>query len=123
ASGLGIGLYEVAVRAVMPTGLTHAWSAVSRFRIDMPVVVSPPPADFSTRRPTLSWTALAGAIRYEVELTNDRGTVVGRASGVVATAWTPAANLPPGTYRFRVRGFDAAGQAAQWSLPSATFKV
>ncbi|MEI6240823.1 MAG: hypothetical protein WCR51_10565 [Planctomycetia bacterium] len=119
ASGLGIGRYEVAVRAVMPSGLKHAWSPVTTFRIDMPVEVVPPPATFTTRRPTVGWTALAGAVRYDVEIVNARGTVVARATGVTGTSWTPRSNLVAGIgYRFWVRGVDASGLAAQWGLSS-----
>jgi hypothetical protein len=117
ASGLGVGLYEVAVRAVMPGGLKHAWSAISTFRIDMPVVVVAPPLSFATRRPTVAWSPLAGTVRYDVEILNSRGTVVARAIGVTGTSWSPVANLTAGTgYRFRVRGVDASGVAAQWGL-------
>lgn len=101
----------------MPSGLKHAWSPVAKFRVDMPVEVVPLPATFTTRRPRVGWTALAGAVRYHVEIVNARGTVVARATGVTGTSWTPRSNLAAGTgYRFRVRGVDASGLAAQWGL-------
>jgi len=120
ASGLGIGPYEVAVRAVMPSGLKHARSAVTTFRIDMPVVVVQPPATFASRRPTVGWNPLAGAVRYDVEIVNARGAVVALGSGIAATSWTVPSNLTAGTgYRFRARGVDAGGVAASWGLSNA----
>jgi len=121
AADLGIGLYEVAVRAIMPGGLTHAWSIVRRFQVETAVIV-PPPGDFNTLRPTLRWNTLAGAVRYEVVVTNARNAVVAQAASVTGTAWTPPQNLAKGTYRLTVRGYDAAGRAALWSLP-APFQI
>jgi hypothetical protein len=121
AADLGIGLYEVAVRAIMPGGLTHAWSIVRRFQVETAVIM-PPPGDFNTQRPTLRWNTLAGAVRYEVVVTNARNAVVAQAASVTGTAWTPPQNLAKGTYRLTVRGYDAAGRAALWSLP-APFQI
>lgn len=117
ASNLGIGSYNVTVRAVMPSGLKHAWSAVRVFRIDMPVKVVPPPQTFTTRRPTVTWNALDGAVRYNVEILDAKGTVVARVSGFTGKSWTPKTNLAVGTgYQFRVSGVDAAGLQAAWGL-------
>jgi hypothetical protein len=118
AADLGIGLYEVAVRAIMPGGLTHAWSIVRRFQVATAVTV-PTLGDFITLRPTLRWNPLAGAVRYEVVVTNARNAVVAQAASVTGTAWTPPQNLAKGTYRLTIRGFDTAGRAALWSLPAA----
>jgi hypothetical protein len=60
AADLGIGLYEVAVRAIMPGGLTHAWSIVWRFQVETAVIM-PPPGDFNTLRPTLRCLARSSA--------------------------------------------------------------
>jgi len=121
ATALPIGRYEVVVRAVMPGGLKHAWTTVWRFQVEKAVVV-PPPGDIPNPRPTLRWNALAGAVRYEVVITNSRGTVVAQNANVAGTDWTPTRNLAQGTYRVTVRGFDAAGRAALWSVPAA-FRV
>jgi len=121
AADLGIGLYKVAVRAIMPDGLTHAWSSVRRFQVETAVTV-PTLGDFITRRPTLGWHALAGAVRYTVVVTNAKNAVVAQATSVTGTAWTPRQNMEKGTYRLTVCGYDAAGRAALWSLP-APFQI
>jgi hypothetical protein len=124
AGDLGIGLYEVWVRAVMPGNVRYAWSLPRRFQVETAVTVNPPAARFQTYRPTITWQALPGAVRYDVWVNNvstGQSQVV-RDLNVVGTSWTPASDLPISAYRIWVRGIDASGRFGTWS-PLANFQV
>jgi hypothetical protein len=70
----------------------------------------------NTLRPTLSWGALSGAVRYQVQLalSNDPGPIV--YDGVGRT-YTSACPLKTGDWYWRVRGVDAAGHQSPWTKP------
>lgn len=71
----------------------------------------------SVVRPQLSWTAVPGAVRYElwmVDLTNGVSPFI-RDTNITTTEFTPTSDLKPGNYRFTVRGINAAGEPGAWS--------
>lgn len=68
----------------------------------------------------LSWTAVAQAQRYDVQVATDAGfsQVVASGQGVEDVAFAPA-GLQPGTvYVWRVRAANACGEGA-WSVPAS----
>jgi hypothetical protein len=72
----------------------------------------------STSTPELTWSALAGAVKYDLWIDN-RGTSQSqyvRNTNLTGTSWTSPAELPMGAYRAWIRGIDAGGVAAQWSV-------
>ena len=78
----------------------------------------------TTPTPTLNWVALPGAVNYDVWIDNvstNQSQFV-RNMNVVGTSFTPPSNLPMDSYRAWVRGKDASGLAAQWSVP-VNFRV
>jgi hypothetical protein len=76
----------------------------------------------ATARPTISWQALAGAVRYEIWVNNltTGAQKVYSDTNVTATSWTSTADMSMGLYRGWVRAYDAAGSTGGWS---AAFEV
>ena len=101
------------------------------------VVEDPPPAPTGVDASltggvfSLSWTALAGAAKYEPQYTTDdvdAATVTWTALPEVTTttaSYTPSGGPACGTeYRFRVRAFgDGSSYTAMWGTESATDTV
>ncbi|MFN9720992.1 MAG: hypothetical protein ACK58L_20030 [Planctomycetota bacterium] len=116
SSDLGIGRFAGWVRAITAGGAGLPWTPARFFRIETPVTVLPMAYMQPTPRPTVTWNALAGAVRYDVSVVNVfNGQVAYRNTGFQGTSWTPTADLPLGIYRFWVRGIDASGTPAYWS--------
>jgi hypothetical protein len=71
--------------------------------------------------PVLSWRALQGAAKYEVEINPDSHWAAGSracCSGTTAaTRYTPTVSLPSNKYYWRVRGIDPSGNAGPWFGP------
>jgi len=115
-----IAAYRVWIRAIDATGAFALWSTVGNFQVSLPVVLNTPAAVQSTARPTLTWSPLVGAVRYDVwvnNLTTGQQQVV-RDTNVTGTNWTAIADLPLASYRVWVRGLDASGRFGQWSVAS-----
>ena len=121
---LGIGVFDLWVRSFRSDGIKGQWSAMYRFQISTPVSMTPPAAVQPTSRPTITWAPLVGAVRYDVwinNVTTGQNEVV-RDLNVTTNSWTPPAELPISNYRMWVRGIDASGRFAQWSV-AANFRI
>ena len=100
--------YRWMVRAGNAAG-AGVWTPAATFTVARPTVDSP--ADVATLRPTITWSAIAGAASYRV-IVND--TTTGKTNlfptaRVTGTAWTPPADLVSGrTYKVLVRAANAA---------------
>jgi murein DD-endopeptidase MepM/ murein hydrolase activator NlpD len=117
-SDFPIGRYQIWVRAVYPTGQTAVWSAVHRFQVATRATLTAPAARQSSPRPQFSWEPLSGAARYDLWVDN-RSTgqqQVIRQTSLTGTSWTASSDLPLGEYQVWIRGFDATGTAATWSV-------
>jgi Ca2+-binding RTX toxin-like protein len=121
---LGIGKFEIWVRSHRSDGINGAWSTQYNLQISTPVSIGTPAALQSTLRPTITWSPLVGAVRYEVWVNNlSTGQNPAVSDVNVTTAqWTPSADLPIAAYRIWVRAIDANGLAAPWSS-AANFQV
>ena len=124
AGDLEIGRFEVWGRSVNVSGRKSEWSLPGQLRINTPVTLKPPVAVQTTPKPTIAWNALPGAVRYDLWLDNvsTGASQVVRQQALTTTSWTASTDLAMGTYRVWVRGIDAEGTAAFWSVPS-TLKV
>ena len=121
---LGIGQYAAWIRSVTLDGNKSGWSPRFTFKIAPAPVITPPNLILPTARPSISWSGLPGAARYDVwvdNLSTHQSQVVRNAS-VTGTSWSPTTDLPMGRYRIWVRGLDAQGVGANWSK-SADFVV
>lgn len=114
---LGIGSYRVYVRAVTASGVSSQYSTSSSFRITTAVVLNVPTKFQTTTTPTISWTPVGGAVKYDLWINNLSTGVpqVVRDVNVTGSSWTSQTSLPMGSYRAWVRGIDASGLVANWS--------
>ena len=113
---LAIGKFKMWVRPVFAAGPGN-WSAPHLFNnLTQPSWQFIPRVQL-TSRPTVSWNALAGAAKYDLWMDNfSTGQKQLIRQEVTGTSFTPSADLPMGTYRFWIRGIDAKGNFANWSV-------
>ena len=93
------------------------------YRETTPVIAADPPtlltpihsASLNDSTPTATWTAVSGALSYDIELGADSVFDVSYGTeNVPGTSYTPSSPLPDGTYWWRVRTVDNMG-AGDWS--------
>ncbi len=116
-SDLGIGKYTVWVRAKNDIG-SSAWSQGFNFIVNSPAKIISTP-DGLKRRPELKWQPLAGAVRYDVWLSDTKPpyvAFVNKRTNSQETVFVPDVDLPDGSYRFQVRGVAADGTLGEWSI-------
>lgn len=116
-SNLGIGAYDVRVRALSAFGDSSFYSQKSNFRIATPAVFTNVVLIQASTTPTLSWRPLTGAVKFDLWINNlstGQEQVV-RDTGLTGTSWTWPTDLPMGSYRAWIRGTDASGLQANWS--------
>ena len=106
----------VALAAVTALALLPA----AALALGTPRPLAPAPAAASAFVPAFSWTAVAGAARYEVQLASDQRfqSIVVGASRPVSTVNTNATvdtSLPTGRYWWRVRAVGSAGGASPYT--------
>ncbi len=117
ANPLGIGRYRVWVRGKSSSGACTAWSAPSDFQITTRAVIDNLPTTFSGTA-VISWAALPGAVKYDLwvdNLSSGQQQVV-RQAALTTNSYQLPGNLPLGKYAVWVRGIDAGGNGAYWSL-------
>lgn len=116
--------YRAWVRARDLNGSFYVWSSPFDFEIGRASRVISPSGGGHSVRPVISWTAVAGATRYEVWLTNlSTGLRQISETNLTSTSYIPTADLTSGvSYRTWIRAFDSSGAASAWSL-SLTFTV
>lgn len=133
AQRLGEYAYTARVRAYNASGETSDWSASFPFRIDVPNPGTPtitgPKDTITDTTPTFSWTHEKNSIRYEIlvrDMVRGENIVLNVTSFQLTPSQTEALYTLPdakalrsSTYRFWIRGFNALGQASNWSLAQA----
>lgn len=118
------GNYEMWMRTV---GTTHVspWSAVRRFSIGAPPVVTSPAANrLVSSKPTFTWTAVGDTERYELWVApaaSPQQSVI-RLTNLTTTSFTPASSIPAGTYRVWVKAVSNMGESSAWSA-GVTFTI
>ena len=79
-------------------------------------------AEPETFDPEFSWQPVAGAARYELEVSFSRdfapGSKVCCDAPVIRTSHSPTKPLPDNTYYWRVRAVDVDGNVGVWNPPS-----
>jgi uncharacterized delta-60 repeat protein len=115
----GIGKYRFWVRSIGAAGTASAWSSRLEFSVNTAATIQPLNRIQVTARPTVTWTALPGAARYDLWI-DERSTPTSQAvriTNLTTSSWTTATDLPMGLYRAWVRGIATDGTAATWSQP------
>jgi hypothetical protein len=116
-------LYHWRVRGLKDT-FTGPWSSTRRLTIDTlppdaPPLISPiSGSSTDNTRPTLSWGASSGAVRYELRYSGSNPPT-GLPFSTNATRVQIGTPLVIGAYFWQVRAFDAAGNASAWAAPFA----
>jgi len=120
-----VGSYRAWVRGRdLNGGASYAWSTAFDFEIGQAPRVLSPANTVQSAQPVITWTAVAGAVRYEVWLSN-LTTVkrIANETNLQSTSYTPTVNLPSGnSFRVWIRAFDSSDTATAWSA-AATFSV
>ncbi|HLO33506.1 MAG TPA: ABC transporter substrate-binding protein [Anaerolineales bacterium] len=120
STSLPDGKYYWRVRAYNAANQYGEWSAVRSFRVDTVPPAAPllrfPINNASVRlAPTFRWFSVGSAVAYQFEIDND-SNFSSPTFGVIQR--TPARRPPGvlhGTYYWRVRAQDAAGNWSDWS--------
>jgi hypothetical protein len=116
--GLGSGVYSATVRAFNSAREFGLWSTTIQFTVlAAPAVVTPVIGGTFDRTPALTWTAVSGAINYDVMLTNTvTKAVVYRDRYVTGLSYLVPRDLADATYEVTVRAQNGAYFSA-WSAP------
>jgi hypothetical protein len=116
--------YRAWVRARDLNGGSYVWSNSFDLEIGRTSRMISPTGTGQPARPVFSWTTVAGAVRYEIWLTDlSTGFRVNARSDLTGTSYTNEADLQSGrSYRVWIRGFDSAGTSSVWSQP-LTFTI
>jgi predicted phage tail protein len=119
------GLYYWRVRAVDGAGNAGAWRSGWWVRVDTlapiwPYRISPANGDLVTSTPTFDWADVSdlSGVTYELQTDDnaDYSSPVLSKTSLTASGYTLTAGeaLPAGTYYWRVRVVDGAGNASVW---------
>jgi uncharacterized delta-60 repeat protein len=119
SANLAFGSYRMWIRAFNGAGTPGSWSAGVDFRIAAPTLTGLV-GTASFGMPTITWSAIDGAARYDLWVDNVSTGVaqVMRRTNLTATQATPSSPLAAGLYRVWVRALDAAGNSTAWSAAS-----
>lgn len=120
-SALLPGRHRVWVRAFNSSGPLTEWSPAAPFVIAetaAPPTVTAPVTTSTNVVPAITWTAVAQAASYQLEVADSAATgtpIVYAAEDLTATFHRPATALDPGEYTVRVRSVDSSGSPSAWS--------
>ena len=124
-NSLPLGTHYWRVRSVALAGVSYsAYSKVYSFTHvapTVPVLSSPANVATTAAQPTFTWAASTGAANYQFQLASDATftNMVYDSGSISSRSVTPQlASL--GTYYWRVRALDSAGNASAYSAP---FKI
>ncbi len=115
---LGIGRYNLWIKSLGAGPEASLFSSQYNFRITTAAEFQSVARYQTSARPTINWKFLPGAATYDFWLDYRTGQMSQyvRATSILGTSWTAAADLPMGEYRAWVRGIDAKGEPASWSV-------
>ena len=88
--------------------------------VEVPVITGPDAAT-PNLRPTMAWTAVAGATEYELWVTKEPSSSLYHEATVTGISYTPAMDFGIGTFNLRVRANDSVS-VGQWT-PGYVFVI
>ena len=118
--------YYYKVRALDANGTAGAWSSIVsvtyKQTLSAPTVTG---GNDAQGRPTLKWSAVSGAAKYEVYRARSLNGDYIKYSTVTGTSYTNTSYIENGnTYYYKVRALDANGTAGAWSsIVSVTYRA
>ncbi len=84
-------------------------------------LIFPAPNAF-TLKPTFQWNAIAGAVKYQVQINNvSTGVAKFREATVTGTSYTPSAEMALGEFNIWIRPVFANDVAGNWSTAQTAF--
>ena len=100
------------------------WSSAFDFEVGRAPRITSPTGNGQSVRPTITWTSVSGATRYEIWLSNlTTGMREISDTNLLSNSYTPTTDLKTSNnYRVWIRAFDSSGVASSWSLP-VTFTI
>ncbi|MEO2015538.1 MAG: fibronectin type III domain-containing protein, partial [Fuerstiella sp.] len=118
------GNYKFWVRAIAADGTLTPWSLNSQSMLTVRAVAVPvlnDVPDGSDSTPTISWSSVSGAARYEIfiSLRATPTVPVLRLNNLTDTSFTPATPLALGDYRVWVRSISTNSEVSDWSVPDS----
>jgi PKD repeat protein len=128
---LADGTYYWKVRAMDGVGNASAWTTSWAFKLDntvpsVPAHQSPASWKKISSSATLDWSDVSDAsgVTYQVRLYNSSWSLVKEKTGLTSSAYAVSSfgSLADGTYYWRVRVVDGAGNASAWTT-SWAFKL
>jgi Tfp pilus assembly protein PilX len=128
---LADGTYYWRVRAVDGAGNASAWTTSWAFKLDstlppVPLHLSPTCWKQVKNSATLDWSDVSdpSGVTYQIRLYNSSWSLVKEKTGLTSSAYTVSSfgSLADGTYYWRVRVVDGAGNASAWTT-SWAFKL
>jgi ELWxxDGT repeat protein len=121
---LGIGRFNLWIRAKNSVG-NGPWTTQYNFTVNTRATVDDPGRFLPTHRPTLTWPALPGAVKYDLWVDDKLAGVSQfiRDQNVTGTSWTPASDMPIGLYHAWIRGIAADGTSGGWSVTTIFYVV
>jgi hypothetical protein len=115
-STLSAGSYRAWIRARDEFGGNYAWSSAFDFEFQQPSQPLSPAGSGQGNSPLFTWTAVSGATRYELWVSNlDGSGLVIHRENLTSTSYNPTEFLAAGNYRIWVRAFDGTGATTGWS--------
>jgi murein DD-endopeptidase MepM/ murein hydrolase activator NlpD len=112
-----LGRYRVLVRANLSTGGSTVFSTGHLLQVDSPIELNPLAMVQVTARPTLTWSNVPTAVKYEFQVDDIlrlKSFVVSSSSSTLTSLTLPNP-LPMGMYEVRVRAVDARRERTSWS--------
>jgi len=115
---LPFGRYRFWVRGIDRLGVSASWSMLLEVVILAPPVATSPFGGTFDRTPEFAWTAVPGALNYELFVRNrSTGLTTVHEVGITSTSWTPLSELTTGSYRWWVYGVDSQNLHTFASIP------
>ena len=99
---LPMGRYRIWVRSFDVKGAASQWSAKADFNVaGSPTLLSPLTATFE-KQPVLTWSAVSGAVSYQIVVRYSEGGNLYNVSNISGTTWTAPGELTQRSYTWSV---------------------
>jgi uncharacterized repeat protein (TIGR01451 family) len=112
---LALGAHRVWVRSINSAGSAGPWSQPLSFNVAIQANALAVLGVSLNSKPTLDWADIPNATSYDMRLVNvANGVVLANVSNLPTSQYSGLSTLPPGKYRYFVRGNTVTTQG-QWS--------
>jgi len=118
---LSMAAFKLWIRAFDSTGTAARWSAMTSFQILLPVSVPPAPTATFDRTPEFRWTAVSGAVSYNLQIRDANSGAVILNSNVNGLSFSPSQDLSKGLYRWQVLAVSSTGARSQSATTQELF--